>query len=744
MAHPSRESLVNANLLITRAVLDQPRWSRAWFALGLVRTRLAQDTIFAVEGPDLPSGASNLLGAANAFERALTIDPAFALAANQLAALPRPREGNDALQQRVTVLRRVRALLSPEALAEAAILERDAGSADSAVALERRALQTGRVDSGVVLLSLARDLYHAGHADDGYAAWILGAKATTAAARRAYHDEMAWVTSPAELAEWDTLSADKRRGWARRFWTNRDVRDGRPSGSRLAEHYRRVEYAIQHFPISLPQTGRPTTLTYTPIDDNRFTAEAAKRARQYPNECPAAANFINDSRMIGADAPRRYYTPIQDQIDDRGVVWIRHGKPDQVRISVTGDIVEVWRYELPTGPLVLQFRAADFQGSSGATVLIPSLLTLPPDVRAQVCDIEISLCPHASKATPMDQGDSSFYPRPFPRERMKPNRYYASAAEAIRKGFLKPETIALETCLDPYARVLEREVLAEGAMLNAASIHRYADEGKAEIDQAVTTDSYFRTFDKKLQPSLQLFGMMSADGSSHVVLAFALPGHQLAAVKPDSTTARVVYPVRIELMTGDGADGSRSDADTTRQFTAAAPLREGQFLTGVTDHAIASGHYDVSVVFSQSDGHGGMASLSDLFVPGPASRLQLSDLVLGRDDSGVHWNSGTTNVALNPLNTWPAGGSATAYFQLSGLTPGTVYGTTFEFLHANDDSIHKPRLSVASNQTARQERMEVSTALGLKNLEPGRYRVRLTVSGAGETAKSVAWLTIVR
>ena len=119
-------------------------------------------------------------------------------------------------------------------------------------------------------------------------------------------------------------------------------------------------------------------------------------------------------------------------------------------------------------------------------------------------------------------------------------------------------------------------------------------------------------------------------------------------------------------------------------------------------------------------------------------------MVLGRDNSGVHWNSGTTTVALNPLNTYPKGGGAEIYFQLSGMKPGTNYQTRFDFFRADDDPKHPPRLAVSSAQAAPEGRLEVSRTLGLQQLDPGKYQVRLTVSGGGAETTATAWLTIVK
>jgi hypothetical protein len=720
-----RDDAIRASDILTRTVEDQPKWAVAWYGLGLARLQLARDTVFSKGGPLLPIGASNELGAANALIHALELDNGFALAANALATAAMPRESRDALKDRVAMLRRVRRLLSPGSLAAAAFLERATGHSDSALALERRALASGQVDSGLVLLPMARDLYRLGRTAEGRAALLQGAGVPTEAAHQAYHGEIAWVASPQELAQWDSLPATQRSNWLADFWQKRDIAEGRADGERLAEHYRRIEYAVAHFPITLPQTGRQRSLSYTTDMVYYLEQEAAKCAMRNPDVYPDLAQISMLSRTIGSDDPHRYYHPIQDQIDDRGVVWIRHGKPTKTASDVSGRAVEIWRYERPEGPLVLQFIQADFQGSVGATVLVPTLLTLSLGVRNRVCYLDASLCGRASNRmeSAMTQVTTGRDPR--------------APAGTTKAG-------CSGTVTDSFVHALDAEIKAEGTALAPEEIIHSRDRGRAEIDTAVTTDTYHREFTHALRPGVQIYGLEHAGGGeSRIVVAFAIPGEQLTATKAVAS-GHMVYPVRIQVMAARTSDGVRIDLDTLRQLGAPAPLKKGEFIAGVVELPLPPGAYHVSTVFTQADGRGAIAHLSEVVVPGGTTALAVSDLVLGQAGSGVHWSSGATEVPLNPLNTYPAAGSAEVYFQLSGLQPGQPYTTRIDVFRSNDDSTRAARLTISSTQAATQSRIEVSRSLVLSNLDAGTYRVRLTVSAAGKSVKSEGWVTIVR
>ncbi len=699
----------------------QGQSSAWWFLLGEARLILVRTGVLAREGPLQPTGSSNLLGANNALVHALEMDPRFAAAANALALAPLPRESADYYRNRVTTLRRVRAMLSGPALAAAARAEREAGSLDSAIALQRRALSIGGVDTGVVLLDLAQSLYQHGEPVAGRTALLSGAGVASEAAHRAYRQGLSWVATNTELAIWDTLSPGSRQLFVAIFWARRDIAEGRGDGERLVEHYRRVSFALSHFRLMLPQTGRQIVLTMPahPVDLGKEYAarerawkappiiaqpqvtlnpplvRSAKAVLKDSDDPEALGRFVRDSKSIGSESPFRYYRPIQDLVDDRGVIWVRHGEPTQRAATVGGDAIEVWRYEFPGTSLVFQFRDVDFDGVAGASVLVPTLITLPAPDLVQVCHLERSLCPLSNRV--VDEGDPG---------------------------------------------VLNHELRVEGERRSTDAITRARDKGRAQIDTGTATDSYHRDFTREVTPTLQILGLDRATGGSpRLVVAFAIPGGQLASV---SANGRTVYPVHFQLMALDFRNGHRTGLDTLRQFVTNAALVEGQFIMGALELPVPEGTYTVSLVITQEDGRGAVAHLGKVTAPRASTRLAVSDLVLGREGSGVRWNSGATVVPLNPLNAYPKGGAAEVYFQLSGLTSGATCQTAFEFYKSDDDPKRPPRLRIAAPLTAGATRLEVQRTLGLQNLEPGRYRVQLTVSGAGETVKAVGWMTVVK
>jgi hypothetical protein len=243
---------------------------------------------------------------------------------------------------------------------------------------------------------------------------------------------------------------------------------------------------------------------------------------------------------------------------------------------------------------------------------------------------------------------------------------------------------------------------------------------------------------------VQIYGLDRASGGAgRAVVAFAVPGAQLEHTSPPEAGGRAVYPMRVEVMLSRRSDGARFDLDTLRRFATAAPLAAGQYLTGLVEVPLPAGRYVATVVLSQGE-LGSIARLGELTVPSARSALSVSDLVLGREGSGVRWQSGATAVPLHPLNSYPRGGEVEVYYQLAGLREGARYANRVELFGADDDVNKSPRLSIGFETTASDERAEVSRTLGLKSLEPGRYRIRLTVRGGEESVSAMAWLMVVK
>ena len=734
--------------LFERIVSEEPTWPVGWFGLGVARLQASRAGVLAHEGPLHPVGMSNEVGAGNALIHALELDSNFLAAAEVLAVTPIPREGRSRLGNRVQMLRRVKRLLPTFGLYSAGMVELEGGDPDSAAMFFRTALSRRDVDSGVVLLQLARALHWAGKPAEGRRALLAGARDIATIGQTAYRKELEWVASPEELTEWDSLPVAKRSDWLASFWADRDVEEGHAEGERLVEHYRRVKYALNAYRLRLPQVGRQlaagVAVAWDFYDEEAYIKGLAKRfpARNATHDgsyddldAPAGLNTIvanialagGDVESIGHHNPFRSFRFSQDILDDRGTVYIRQGKPDATAQTTMGESLMLWVYHRNGNPLVLSFREVNFDGQVGASQLTPTLITANPILRNQLCHLDASICAQNAAPNPYSRAD-----------------FGSLKGSGLTEGPLTPtQQLAKMTQADPASAA--RTVTNAAELASGAKLHRLRDEGLAAIDTATQTDRYRPPLARAMTPSVVIYGLDRAqDRGPCVIAAFAIPGEQLTPLPATETNGRTVYPVRVRLLTAQLRDGKRIDLDTTRWFTTTKPLAKGEYLTGLAELSVAPGQYSATLMLTQPDSGGSVAHLPALMVPGNARQLTVSDLVLGRGGSGVRWNSGVTVVPLNPLNVYPRDGGAEVYFQLSELQPGSSYETRFDFFRSGDDAKHPPRLTIGSTQLSGGSWLEVQRTLGLKNLDAGRYRLQLTVRSKEKTAMSTAWITIMR
>lgn len=192
---------------------------------------------------------------------------------------------------------------------------------------------------------------------------------------RVLWDRVWMIASPEEIAAEDTLTSGGAHAFFTRFWARRDPNLITPENERIAEHFRRLAYARRYFrllhPLSLyarspkwralvSQTqrdflqsrGQQAGDPYPGLETDRLMAAT----RQLP-DVPAGA--ATSSAVTGFDA--------------RGLIYIRHGPPDQLLRGYFDPLhpfgqaelaldVEGWLYRTPDGFLSLGFRRAS--GSS--------------------------------------------------------------------------------------------------------------------------------------------------------------------------------------------------------------------------------------------------------------------------------------------------------------------------------------------------------------------------------------------
>ncbi|MDZ4259581.1 MAG: hypothetical protein U0994_13185, partial [Gemmatimonadales bacterium] len=492
---PSTKTVWDELLTTGRLAERYPNSPGAWLALAQARQAAYALRMKALRGPRQTAGESFAIGAGNALIRALELDSTDAAAAETLARLPLPTDGAHHLKKWAATLRRHVGLLSPTGVAAAAGLQREVGARGEAVALWRQALLKGYPHPGLLRMELARDLHALDSAAAGASSYFAGIEDTSAATVAAYTRELRWLGSPEELAEWESLAPEQRAGWLAGFWGSRDVAEGRAEGARLAEHFRRLEYAMTAYRLRVSATGgRHRIKSTSSSTESLALVEYLRTERSQGDGSDELLRFLDqDAVTLGSNSAFFTFRSSQDFLDDRGVVYVRHGAPEQRKATIGGVAMEIWRYQRSGGDIVLSFKEVDFDGQSGASVLVPTLLTEDPYYREQLCAVDVAICPMAVTR-------------------------WIGDLEAYRQ---------------------EARRLRSGVQLNHSRTR-----GLEAIQTATETDDFVRPIERPLSPLTQIYGLthLTSDGP-RLVAAFAIPGDELTATQPPNANGRYIYPI---------------------------------------------------------------------------------------------------------------------------------------------------------------------------------------------------------
>ena len=635
----------------------KPEWPWPWYGLGLTEFELVDHPLQPVVGLNRIRNALDLdevNKSARAFEHALDTDPDFAPALGGLAEAALREQGASHLEN---TLRRLRdaagrpASRSPVMQLARGRLERQIGSADSALAAFRTYLRAGG-DSGVGLLEVSRTLFDLNRTREAIATWQDASEHVRSDdAVSMMRSDIGWIATAEELREWDGLSAGGRAPWLAGFWRERDLESGHAAGERLAEHYRRWFVVMRNF-------RRPASLY-------------RERDLIYP--------YHGDQRLV----------------DDRGVVYMRHGEPDEV-VGFAGSgteganlpVNQSWLYYRPEGNLILHFR-----GASGHIDyrLIESLI----DVYGYEAGVALQAGAFENEHLPVLSTD--------PDKLRGPRMLFAS------RGGLDPA----------YDRLAVSPSLGRGPQLAAER-----ERGRKAIATATTTDSYLLHYAHPVHAVIQRYGLAPrGPGSSRLLLVYALPAGDLDAGTRDS------LPLRLHVIAIDSLERI-IETDTVRMI-ASPPA--GGMAVGLLDVAVPPGQYRLTAVLEAGNDRGRALRWDGVVVPALGGRgVELSDLVLGRP-GGLAWRGGGRPVDLNPGNAFAGTDTLSLYYEVAGVAPGMTYRTRIEVQRTDRGLLekvtgrdHRPFV-LGFEEQASASPMRSDRSVDLQQIPAGDYRITVTL-----------------
>ena len=705
LAAQSAGALQDSLLKLDEAAYRAPRSAPAWYNLALLKLELDRRAAPVKATMHQGQGESWRHGALAALARSLAADSAYRPAASTLAGL---LVASDQSELEPAIQRAVHTAAGTGAGADAwlalARMQRTLGRQDSVLAALRSYLRSGG-DSGVADLEAARALSALGRADSAVAAYEQGARHAGPDGRRLYRADVGWVATPAELASFDSTTAATFGEWMRNFWRRRDVTALRPEGERLAEHLRRWNYVREHFRI----VGR--------TEGAQFSDGPGAGAPPADPALAGASDVANDLGALGALAPDAYSLVEGGRrtLDDRAVVYLRHGEPDNRASWAAGSLGnnehgcivanESWQYTLPTGNLLLHFCSSRRLGSTAPTTLV-AMLPLYHDL----VDSRGALDPR-----------------------------YAYLAAQLQDLALHSKLAGQQAQLNAMGaaggNTYQSATTDLGLLIRPEDVTSMREAGQTQMATALHTDTYVQRYESSLKPVVQLYAVGQPGDAPHLLIVFAIPGDRLKPVTRAGVTG-VLYPLSIRTIAvgPTGLDVLRSD--TTRFFHVADTLKAGSWLNGLLELPLPTGRHDVRVLFTQPGSTAAAAAGRDAMTAGTAGSLALSDLVAGRQGAGLVWANQGDPVPLNPLDVYSRSSAMELYYDVSGMVPGRSYRTTIELSRSlaigTGDQVR-----VSFSDKASVPAQHVRRTLELSTLKGGQYRLVLRVQDA-ETGATVA------
>lgn len=632
------------------AAMLRPEWPWPWFGLGQAESLLKDRSGQFAGGLWFMLGLDRESRAGAAYARAIAADPAFVEGLVALAQIALSQRIDAPLLEALDALRGATASpigWHPDLLLERGRLERLVGDPDSAIVVFKRALLLGR-RTDLVSLELARSIplgtanddSAAGEASSLDAAYFAGAGSDHPETIGMYRRDLEPVVADSELVALDAVHGHARVEWLRAFWRGRDAADLRADGARLAEHFRR--WAIARREFRLP---------------------------------PFRRHY---------DFGVELYRSGDRELDDRGIIWLRHGaptvriewprsrsRPGRIREGRVQDVPnfgnESWRYDRPDGALVLHF-VADRDPQDFRVVDSPDRLDVPGDILAA----RAHELPGVARMLRINQQSPA----------------WGWVSEEVRQ------------------------------------------RGLRSIAVATQTDSWERTYPIPLIGRAQWLAAGVRDGRPLLHLVYAIDAAALRGLAPNDATHGTEIRVRAVGFNRDGVP--IADIDTIQ--VVARPRPGVRFVAMRAEMLASPGLVRIRLGVEASPEVGSVYPVDSLVAPDVlGDDLALSALLTGVPARSLSWIAVDADTAwLDAGNTYRSADTLVVYAEAYGVHRGQSATVRLSVTRTREGLarlVGQGRAAIALT-----ERLELSAptarirrALALGELDPGTYTIELTV-----------------
>jgi GWxTD domain-containing protein len=504
-----------------------------------------------------------------------------------------------------------------------------------------------------------------------------------------WHDLRPIVTSETD-AEFRSLPVERKRQYIREYWQRLADQSFVNPDERLAEHYRRLNYVMQNFRLDLPER------------------------RHY-------------SAIVA------YVPDWQTGFDDRGVIYLRHGPPDDTA-SYSGADVErnlSWKYESADGePMLFHFVSDE-------------------DVRdyklvRRLSDVVISTNTSMAGQTLLDQSAGN-------QAVLSPG-----TIDAYDARILATQRVALQDLyrsrghLDPdYDRVamgLDVQILQEEEA-------RLAED----IQVGTRTQTYEPEPADPLLYPVYAVPFKSPSGGTEVAFYYALPTTGVT-ILPRGSGSEVDYRYQLMVMSMEDPDDVRGRADEEVRIATPQqiPQAPGVMLPAIERVAVEPGQYHYGLkVTDLNSGRFGILQGSVSVSPLSGSGLAMSGIVLATrvepavDPSNPFVRWGQTKVLALPSRMFTRKQAVYVYYEVYGLDASAGqarYRTTYTLSAREPDRNVVARFfsSIGELLSGEEERGEITysfersqpapadplleyVSLDVSESEPGGYTLSVEV-----------------
>lgn len=634
---------------------------------GFLRGVTVRQMVAEIAGNDPRSKAKESL------QRALEVDSSFTPAALELAELAlETRERGELFVAREALVGLPPASISTlQASLALADVEAALGNLEAAEKAATRALESPDAtrDAAAVRHTQAVTLLRQGGREhEGSAAYFAGIDELTDASAGLYYDPAEWIATDVEQARWKMAELDGRKAWLREFWALRAAQSGLTVERRLAEHYRRLAVAQSRY-VRTQRRGAPPT-----------SALLYERAEERP------------------------------LFDDRGLVYIRYGEPDEM-VATTGEGLrpnESWLYHMPDGELRYFHFAALRNGHDFA--LIDDLFSI------------------IENQTEIESAIALF------EDRLDFDKRYQLYVTRLRaaQSLASPDNAVADRL-----RTLERSYQGERG--------RYRMNVLAALEQEHATPD----FERELPFYYDIYSFRGEQDRTALTATFAVPGN---LIEPTVIDGRTVYPLQASFIVIDTVQRRVERVDTTFRFAAPRRLAAGEHIrfdlqlpaqpSRTTTHRVLVRN---TMRAGEGQMYGGPVDVSDY----AGTDLRISEIVLARTAADGSWERGNARLALLPPRQFEADDPFRVFYEIYNLGDDAAYRTEILVEPTEGGGLigaikglfgaGRGKVNLQFEDVARDERY-LGGVQELRDLaadfEPGRYRItiRITETATGRTA----------